>query len=233
MNRDINDKIRGSLIGGAAGDALGYAVEFSGEREIFSVYGKDGITEYRFNQNSGKAVVSDDTQMTLFTANGILSGITERVLNDGNAPLHRYVECAYQDWLYTQMGSHRSESHKSRTWLLSIPELFVCRAPGGTCLSALETRPRVNDYIAEPVNDSKGCGGVMRVAPVGLFSGDNENWKLDLEGAYVAAVAHGHPLGYMPAAVVTHIINRLVYGSEAALKDIVIEARDACAEIFN
>ena len=28
VNRDIIDKIRGSLIGGAIGDALGYPVEF-------------------------------------------------------------------------------------------------------------------------------------------------------------------------------------------------------------
>lgn len=40
------DKFRGCLIGGAAGDALGYAVEFKREDEIFSEYGKKGITEY-------------------------------------------------------------------------------------------------------------------------------------------------------------------------------------------
>lgn len=64
------DKIRGSLIGGAAGDALGYAVEFWPESRIFSYYGKDGITRYRLV--NGAAQISDDTQMTLFTANGLL-----------------------------------------------------------------------------------------------------------------------------------------------------------------
>ena len=39
------DKIRGSLIGGAAGDALGYAIEFLSEEIIFSKYGEKGITE--------------------------------------------------------------------------------------------------------------------------------------------------------------------------------------------
>lgn len=43
--KDI-DKFRGCLIGGAAGDALGYAVEFLDEETIFSRYGENGITGY-------------------------------------------------------------------------------------------------------------------------------------------------------------------------------------------
>ena len=41
------DKIRGSLIGGAVGDALGYAIEFLSEKSIFSKFGEKGITEYQ------------------------------------------------------------------------------------------------------------------------------------------------------------------------------------------
>lgn len=43
--RDI-DKFRGCLIGGDAGDALGYAVEFLIEKQIFIKYGPKGITDY-------------------------------------------------------------------------------------------------------------------------------------------------------------------------------------------
>lgn len=64
------DKYRGCLIGGAAGDALGHAVEFLSEGMIFSRYGESGITEYELT--NGVAQISDDTQMTLFTANGLL-----------------------------------------------------------------------------------------------------------------------------------------------------------------
>ena len=71
--RDI-DRFRGSLIGGAAGDALGYEVEFWSEEKTFSRYGKPGITEYELH--NGKALISDDTQMTLFTATGLLIGTT-------------------------------------------------------------------------------------------------------------------------------------------------------------
>lgn len=64
--KDI-DKFRGCLIGGAAVDALGYAVEFLDEETIFSRYGENGITEYELV--NGVAEISDDTQMTLFTFN--------------------------------------------------------------------------------------------------------------------------------------------------------------------
>ena len=66
--RAEKNRIRGSLLGGAAGDALGYAVEFLGEREIFGKYGREGIREYRLDSARNKALISDDTQMTLFTA---------------------------------------------------------------------------------------------------------------------------------------------------------------------
>ena len=71
--KDI-DKFRRCLIGGAAGDALGYLVEFLDGKSIFQKYGKNGITEYSLV--NGVAEISDDTQMTLFTANGLLLGTT-------------------------------------------------------------------------------------------------------------------------------------------------------------
>ena len=67
------DRIRGSLVGGAAGDALGYAIEFDTEKGIFKQYGPGGIRKYELDPASGKALISDDTQMTLFTGAGILA----------------------------------------------------------------------------------------------------------------------------------------------------------------
>ena len=75
------DKIRGSLVGGAVGDALGYPVEFISSYEgIQKRYGEKGITQLDTTQwwlpdeeKSGKAWISDDTQMTLFTACGLLN----------------------------------------------------------------------------------------------------------------------------------------------------------------
>lgn len=238
------DLIRGSLIGGAVGDALGYAVEFQSEESIFSVYGPDGITEYALSD--GVALISDDTQMTLFTANGILAGDTRMRMRGIGANPSVYAAKAYQDWLKTQesdiqtVNSCECDTEQGRfSWLLDVPELYARRAPGNTCLSALFMgEAEGSDYIGNHINNSKGCGGIMRVAPLALQYRPGENYKgdlkkLDYEGAQMAAITHGHSLGYMPAAVVTHVISRIVSdGAEMSLKDIVIEARDTAAEIF-
>ena len=68
----FQDKCRGSLVGGAVGDALGYAVEFSALDTIRRKYGEGGITEFKLNLNN-VAEFSDDTQMSLFTAEGLLT----------------------------------------------------------------------------------------------------------------------------------------------------------------
>ena len=90
------DKYRGCLLGGGAGDALGYVVEFQSRRSIIDRYGPRGITDYELH--GGVAEISDDTQMTLFTAAGLLragAGGTEG----------RYSDCihaCYRDWYRTQ-----------------------------------------------------------------------------------------------------------------------------------
>ena len=238
------DAVRGCIYGGAVGDALGYPVEFDSERAIFSRYGSKGITEYETDRRTGKALISDDTQMTLFTANGLLVGDTREAMSGDRAWPRIYVTKAYLDWLMTQESSMRQVNRHERnteeggySWLLDVQELYSRRAPGNTCLSALEQEQAgisYEDYIEAKRNHSKGCGGIMRVAPIAVnYRTDME--RLDLEGAQLAAITHGHSLGYMPAAVVVHIINRIVFppeGKKQSLKEIVLEARDTAAEIF-
>ena len=235
------DRIRGCFVGGAAGDALGYTVEFSGEDEIFSRFGKEGITEYEPDGLTGKAIISDDTQMTLFTANGLLVGDTRGCMRGIQGWPRGYVAMAYQDWLKTQEISFeqsrtepRRPMHSTVSWLMDVPELYRRRAPGSTCLSALKYgKPHGDDFIEEHLNDSKGCGGVMRVAPLALDYENVDIEKLDLEGAQIAAITHGHSLGYMPAAVLTHILHHIVFPEkEMSLKEIVIEAKQTTEKLF-
>ncbi len=242
------DKIRGSLIGGAVGDALGYAIEFADEGFIFSRYGENGITEYDLDSISGKALISDDTQMTLFTANGILVGATRLAMRGiGGAP-HMYMQRAYIDWLYTQEVSYddRKKSDNgyytsgSISWLSDVPELYSSRAPGVTCLSALRRNSQggidPEECLTKPINDSKGCGGVMRVAPLGLMDYSRVNDDVIIkEAAMLAAITHGHSLGFMTASILVYIIRNIVYFNDdntRTLKDIVIDSRDKVCDYF-
>ncbi len=230
----LKDRIRGCLVGGAAGDALGYAVEFQKENAIFSYYGKSGITEYELSARTHKAVISDDTQMTLFTADGLLAEDPSGELTDSAYS----VEEAYFDWYLTQNFSFDEvkSTGLDRSRLLKVPELFALRAPGNTCLSGLQTRSGMGhtpDPIAAPINKSKGCGGVMRVAPVGLLYPQADIAVVDLKGAQAAAVTHSHPLGYMPAAVFVHILHRILYPMKnLSLKEIVLESEQAVKKLF-
>lgn len=241
------DKIRGCLIGGAAGDALGYPVEFDNESKIFDKYGKSGITSYCINRITGNALISDDTQMTLFTATGLLIGDTRGKMRGIQAAPRHYVASSYQNWLSTQEMRYPEGQSRIKdvmggrySWLMDVPELYDRRAPGNTCLNALRAQKRQTEgrgfdsYVKTVQNDSKGCGGVMRVAPLALNYGNFHALdKLDMEGAEIAAITHSHSLGYMPAAVLTHIISRIVYPKEKmTLKEIVLEAEQTVLELF-
>ena len=192
-----NDKIKGSLIGGAIGDALGYQIEF--KRNI-----KDKeITKYQ----DDKGIISDDTQMCLFTANALLWRETRGSLR-GIAPLPaRAIYEAYLDWLDTQ---NNTSNHNSISWIKGIPELNITRAPGNTCLSSLASGKM--GTIEEPINNSKGCGGIMRVAPVGLYAKDSIT--AGKVGAESSAITHGHPLGILPCYILASMLNMIVYNNE-------------------
>ena len=204
----LQDRIRGSLIGGAIGDALGYPVEFIYSFEgIQARYGERGITRLDTKQywlddeeQSGKAIVSDDTQMTLFTANGILNAKRQKIGM-------KYGIClAYIEWYLTQIG--KWNNRYKDCWIARIPEMNHRRGPGHTCISSLYSIYRGHD----PINDSKGDGGVMRVAPIPLYAVvDNRMSITDAArlAGEAAEITHQHPLGFIPAALVAHTIYRL------------------------
>lgn len=206
---NLQDRIRGSLAGGAMGDALGYPIEFEEYETLHARYGDEGLTHYDANffnsvddaSEDNVAVISDDTQMTLFTANGLLNAI-----KDGMNP--KYGICrAYIEWYLTQTGKKPKQFHDC--WLSDVKQLHVLRAPGNTCLNSLNAIYRGK----EPINNSKGCGGVMRVAPIALYAAVNNRMTVDeasLLAGDAAEITHQHPLGFIPAALMTHIIYRLV-----------------------
>ena len=200
--RDI-DRFRGCLIGGAAGDALGYEVEFKNEKQIFSRYGERGITEYVLHD--GEALISDDTQMTLFTAEGLFLAAERGCVNDYRESIRQ----SYDVWLRTQIGYFPLPGNVYGSCLAKIAGLFSTRAPGNTCMMALEKGGQ--GTVEKPANTSKGCGGVMRAAPVGLYFNDRGLSAEEIAriGAEAAAITHGHTLGWLPAAALAQIVHEI------------------------
>lgn len=133
--------------------------EFLPTSAIRARYGPTGITGYD-EVYGRRGAITDDTQMTLFTAEALLGG---------GDPLHQLRD-AYLRWLQTQ-----DEPLPSGDGLLAVLELHSLRAPGNTCLAALRsTRHGARGTPTDPINDSKGCGGVMRAAPAGLVATDTK-----------------------------------------------------------
>lgn len=187
------DRILGCLFGGAVGDAFGYAVEFDRLAEIKRRHGPDGLTAPV--SKGGKFVVSDDTQMTLFTAQAVAEGGDVAAFGE-----------AYRDWHRTQTEGRPSADEQG---LLRWPELWAHRAPGNTCLSAL-----ASGRLGTPqqrINQSKGCGGVMRVAPIGLNKEWNEETVFNL-AVQAAAITHGHPSGFFSAGALAVMVRVLLEG---------------------
>lgn len=193
----------GCLLGGAIGDALGWPVEFAPLCSIKGKYGKEGIRD--FDLKNGIAEITDDTQMTIFTADGLLKSAVKSFDNN-KIPDIKDVYNSYQDWLNTQRQGFKPSD---KGWVANIETLYANRAPGGTCLGALSSGEM--GTIENHINNSKGCGGVMRTAPAGLMY--YKNPKIAFEtGARCAAITHGHPGGYLPGGVQAAIIANLIQG---------------------
>ena len=193
------DRVLGCLLGGAVGDALGYPVEFLSEPEILRQYGPAGIQTLA--QAGSPARVSDDTQMTLFAANAWIYGCSGEGWDISTAWL------AYREWLGTQ--GDESRMGKPRMWIYGDRRLHARRAPGNTCLSAIRFSDR-GGTLENPVNNSKGCGTVMRAAPYGLMPGSRETAME--RAAADAALTHGHPLAWGSSAWLAACVHALVHG---------------------
>jgi ADP-ribosylglycohydrolase len=212
------DRLRGCLLGGAVGDALGAPVEFMSLAQIRERFGAKGITAMAAGAWP-RGAITDDTQMTLFTAEGLLRADIRGRLN-GACDAAGCVAHAYSRWLHTQgepvkttVSARPGEGFQLDGWLIRVQQLFARRAPGNTCLSALRSE-RLGS-VEQPLNDSKGCGGVMRAAPAGLMAGDwGDGGDSFPRGCEIAALTHGHPTGYLAAGFLALAIERLRAGDQ-------------------
>jgi ADP-ribosyl-[dinitrogen reductase] hydrolase len=218
----VRSRFCGCLLGGAVGDALGAPVEFLDLDEIIRAFGEGGIRDYA--PAYGKlGAITDDTQMTLFTAEALLSAHVASAQHGQEPDFFRAGAAAYARWLMTQENSRLISAGNTRSsWLLQQKKLFTRRAPGTTCLSALQTS---RGKVTRAMNDSKGCGGVMRIAPVGMYfacslsSERNRDRLLSnifATGCDLASITHGHPSGCLSAGALAVIVSLLLVGKPLA-----------------
>ncbi|MCM2270116.1 MAG: ADP-ribosylglycohydrolase family protein [Thermoanaerobaculia bacterium] len=226
----LRARFRGCLLGGALGDALGAPLEFLDLGNIRSRFGPGGL-EAPAPAYGRLGAVTDDTQMTLFTAEGLIRAQVRRAQR-GICHPPSVVWHAYLRWLATQGDSWREiggrfysdDNREPDGWLVGERWLHARRAPGSTCLAALRSH-RMGE-VRHPLNDSKGCGGVMRVAPAGLVDGPNGGDRfrgddVDFGGIFtlgceLAAITHGHGSGYCAAGALAVTIQALVRGQRLA-----------------
>ncbi|CPX17006.1 ADP-ribosylglycohydrolase family protein [Mycobacteroides abscessus] len=198
-----DSRVRATLLGGALGDALGGFVEFDSIEQIRLQFGRHGIAEPPAGQ---PMLITDDTQMTLFTAEAVIRARRTH----GHEPAE-IAHRAYLRWLHTQGGHPPADVIGG--WLVAVPELHSLRAPGHTCLSALEhtsSAARERGSRTQRLNNSKGCGAGMRAAPVGFAGADPAG--IFAMSADIGALTHSHPTGYLSAAALSVIIAQVCAG---------------------
>ncbi|WP_300456825.1 ADP-ribosylglycohydrolase family protein [Desulfobacula sp.] len=216
-NKRNSENFKGCIVGGAVGDALGAPIEFISMDQIRSTFGYQGLTDYSEAYGRNGAF-TDDTQMSLFTAEGlILSKVRQDYQGDEGVITAGYH--ALLRWLSTQethlqepLIQHHGTCSIVDGVLTGYKELFSLRAPENTCLSALKSGQL--GTMANPVNNSKGCGGVMRMAPVGLAYDDAE--KAFRFGCKLTALTHGHATGYLTAGTFAALISLIISGNSLA-----------------
>ncbi len=211
----LRDKFRGCLLAGACGDALGAPVEFDTLEVIRMRFGPVGVRDFVPAYDGIPGKITDDTQMTLFTAEGLIRVGIET--SAGRAPrVSENLHHSYLRWLSTQNDKPPVRISR-RGWLYAHEELHANRSPGSTCMSALEAAEVVG-RPAIALNTSKGCGGVMRAAPAALYALATEtNFESACSRAFslgvvLAQLTHGHPTGFLAAGAFARILCELVWG---------------------
>lgn len=192
MNRET---CRAVMLGAACGDALGAPTEFLHMDGIRERFGQAGIQD--LSQTSGK--YTDDTAMLIALAEGLLDA---RAWAEGiNA--RPELEMARPAGVMPHVAKRFVEWSKSDQ---------TGRAPGNTCMGGCRNMAKGVSWQESGIIHSKGCGGIMRVAPVGLLYSDAKT-ILEIAKAQCTCT-HGHPSAYQAAqlgALAVHLLADLTY----------------------
>lgn len=181
MQQTQVEQVRALLFGLALGDALGWPVEFQSLDLIKARYGAHGIQE-----PPDPAIYTDDTQMTIALAEGLLdAGLS-----------------ADEDAQMAAIGA------RFVTWLHSPDNN---RAPGNTCKAGVANFEGGVDWRESGLAHSKGCGAAMRVAPIGYFY-QHDPERLRQMAIASSVITHRHPTGVAAAVAAAYAVKLALDG---------------------
>lgn len=180
------ERYRGCVLGLAIGDALGMPTEFLSLAEIRARWGPEGVTDLEAGHWRAGSF-TDDTQMTLALAEGILAAGRDASVD----AIMAEVAQEFVHWMEEPLGGHR--------------------APGNTCLTGCRKLAEGVPWREAGVAESKGCGSAMRAAPVGLaWPGDYE--RIREIGVAQSLATHGHPCALAGSVAVAALVSMALEG---------------------
>lgn len=207
MTKDKLKTAKAVMFGLACGDALGWPTEFKSMDRIWASYGQTGIVD--LSQTNGE--FTDDTQMTLAVADALLKAADE-------AGLDMREKMRNLDWVAPRIA------HEFVQWSRS-PENN--RAPGSTCMAGCNNLAKRLPWRAAGIKDARGCGAVMRVAPIGLVYDDENTLKAIAEMS--SALTHDSEMCRRSAhlgALAINLIRRGVVKTAAECQLAIFEEAD-------
>ncbi|GAA2955202.1 hypothetical protein GCM10010518_47150 [Kitasatospora cinereorecta] len=191
-------RVRGALLGGAIGDALGNPVEFLSLDGIRRAHGERGVRELVADADGVVGRITDDTRMTLFTVEGLIRAHARARSKGVGCAETELVRNAYRRWLDTQNHPAppvRGGADSVRTgWLRQQPWLYARRAPGNACLTGLAVghvaAPGTPLGVPGPVNPAAGLVAGPYRGPVR----DRRARRRPVAGVRAAGGVAGRPL---------------------------------------
>lgn len=195
------DRYKAVIWGLACGDALGKPTEFMGMDGIRSRFGENGIQHI----NQTKGLFTDDTQMAVALAEGLLdahdNGVRDMAIPEDVMP---YVAERFVEWAFGPKNN---------------------RAPGNTCMAGCRGLRDGKPWTESGVKNSKGCGSAMRAAPLGLVYKADQLKEISLASSLVT---HGHQAAQEAAHVAALAVRLLLDGEspENLVERLLSEATD-------
>lgn len=194
----INDKIRGVIFGQAIGDALGLGTEYMTKKEVNRYYPNglayyDQIIQDYHRKRWAKGAWTDDTDMMLCLANAIIK--------DKDIKLSTIAQ-NFKEWFNGEPLGIGNNTFK----VLSFKDYTDNPQKGAEIIWNLSGKK------------SAANGAVMRTSVVGLWNNDTEKYATE-----ICKLTHYDPRCVGSCAIITLLINNLVYNNQMLSLEQIIE----------